>query len=239
MRVAALYDIHGHLPALEAVLAEVDKSGADTILVGGDFATGPMGAEATDLLRSLGERARFIRGNAERELWAPGPVREGGPPPESLEWARRQLGDERIRFLRSLPETVTFDVDGLGRVLFCHATPRDDEEIVTVLTPDERVREVLAGVEERVVVCGHTHVQDDRQVGAIRLANAGSVGMPYEDEPGAYWAILGPDVELRRTEFDAEEAKARIAATGFSDEIPTASRREASEYFEQLAQERR
>ena len=238
MRVAALYDIHGHLPALEAVLAEVEGSAANTILVGGDFATGPMGAETVDLLRSLGERTRFIRGNAERELWEPGPVREGGPPPESLEWARRQLGEERIAFLRGLPENLTIDVDGLGRVLFCHATPRSDEEIVTELTPDERLREVLAGVEERVVVCGHTHIQVDRHVGPIRLVNAGSVGMPYEDEPGAFWALLGPDAELRRTEFDAGEARARIAATGYPEEIPTASRREASEYFEQLAQER-
>jgi putative phosphoesterase len=239
VRVAALYDIHGHLPALEAVLAEVDESGADMILVGGDFSTGPMGAETVDLLRERSASTRFIRGNADRELWAPGPEREGGPPPESLDWARRQLGDERIRFLRSLPETVTVEVDGLGRALFCHATPRSDEEIVTELTPDERLRQVLAGVEEPVVVCGHTHVQVDRQVGSIRLVNAGSVGMPYEDEPGAYWALLGPDVELRRTAFDAEEARARIAATGYPEEIPTASRCEASEYFEQLARERR
>ena len=236
MRVAALYDIHGHLPALEAVLAEVDSTGVDMILVGGDFATGPMGAETTDLVRSA--QARFIRGNAERELWAPGPVREGGPPPESLEWARSQLGEERIRFLRSLPETVTVDVRGLGAVLFCHATPWSDEDIVTELTPDDRLRGVLAGIDERVVVCGHTHVQFDRSVDGVRLVNAGSVGMPYEDAPGAYWALLGPEVELRCTGFDAEEAAARIAASGYSGEIPTASRREASEYFEQLARER-
>ena len=238
MRVAALYDIHGHLPALEAVLAEVDATGVDMILVGGDFATGPMGAETTDLLRSRSAQARFIRGNAERELWAPGPVREGGPPPESLEWARSQLGEERIRFLRSLPETVTVDVRGLGAVLFCHATPWSDEDIVTELTPDDRLRGVLAGIDERVVVCGHTHVQFDRSVGGVRLVNAGSVGMPYEDAPGAYWALLGPEVELRCTRFDAEEAAARIAASGYPGEIPTASRREASEYFEQLARER-
>jgi putative phosphoesterase len=239
VRVAALYDVHGHLPALEAVLADVDRSRADMILVGGDFATGPMGAAVTDLLRSRSAETRFIRGNAERELWAPGPVREGGPPPESLEWARRQLGEERIRFLRSLPENVTVEVAGLGLVLFCHATPRSDDEIVTELTPEARLRQVLAGGEEQVVVCGHTHVQFDRTVGSKRLVNAGSVGMPYEDEPGAYWALVGPDVELKRTEYDADEATARIAATGYPGEIPSASRREASEYFEQLARERR
>jgi len=238
VRVAALYDVHGHLPALEAVLEDVDASGADFVLVGGDFATGPMGAETTDLLRSLGDRVRFIRGNSERELWAPGPEQEGGPPPELVDWTREQLGAERIAFFRSLPERDRVDVAGLGNVLFCHGTPRSDEEIVTELTPDERLREVLAGVEEPVVVCGHTHVQFDRQVGATRLVNAGSVGMPYEDEPGAYWALLGPDVELRRRPFDQDVAAARIGATDYPDEIPTATRAEATEFFEQLARKR-
>jgi predicted phosphodiesterase len=235
VRVAALYDVHGHLPALEAVLAEPDVEASDLVLVGGDFAGGPMPAETVDLLRSRGAGTRFIRGNAERELWAPSPPREGGPEPRVLDWTCERLGDERIHFLQSLPETLAVPVLGLGQVLFCHGTPRSDDEIVTELTPDERLREVLEGVDEAVVVCGHTHVQFDREVGATRLVNAGSVGMPYEDEPGAYWALLGPDVELRRTSFDAEDAAARIAATGYPGEIPTALRREASEYFESLA----
>jgi predicted phosphodiesterase len=235
VRVAALYDVHGHLPALEAVLAEPDVAGADLVVVGGDFAGGPMPAETVDLLRSQSARTRFIRGNAERELWSPSPPREGGPQPEVLAWTRDRLGEEGIRFLKSLPETLTVPVTGLGHVLFCHGTPRSDEEIVTELTPDERLRDVLSGVEEPVVVCGHTHVQFDRAVGAIRLVNAGSVGMPYEDEPGAYWALLGPEVELRRTPFDADRAAARIAATGYPGEIPSASRREATEFFESLA----
>ena len=235
MRVAALYDVHGHLPALEAVLAEPDVESADLVLVGGDFAGGPMPAETVDLLRSQSARNRFIRGNAERELWDPSPPREGGPQPEVVAWTRDRLGEERIRFLQSLPETLTVPVTGLGHVLFCHGTPRSDEEIVTELTPDERLADVLAGVEETVVVCGHTHVQFDRTVGATRLVNAGSVGMPYEDEPGAYWALLGPEVELRRTEYDAAEAATRIAATDYPGEIPTASRREATEFFEGVA----
>jgi predicted phosphodiesterase len=235
VRVAALYDVHGHLPALEAVLAEPDVQAADLILVGGDFAGGPMPAEAVDLLRSESARTRFIRGNGERELWAPGPRREGGPNPEVLAWTRDRLGEERMRFLQSLPETLTVPVTGLGDVLFCHATPWSDEDIVTELTPDERLAGILDGVEEPVVVCGHTHVQFDRAVGAARLVNAGSVGMPYEDEPGAYWALLGPTVELRRTELDTGAAAARIAATGYPGEIPTASRREATEFFERLA----
>jgi predicted phosphodiesterase len=235
VRVAALYDVHGHLPALEAVLAEPDVHAADLVLLGGDFAGGPMAAETVDLLRADSARTRFIRGNGERELWAPSPEREGGPNRDVLAWTRDRLGEERLRFLQSLPETLTVPVTELGNVLFCHATPWNDEDIVTELTPDERIAQILEGVGEPVVVCGHTHVQFDRTVGSTRLVNAGSVGMPYEDEPGAYWALLGPGVELRRTEFDAEDAAARIGATGYPGEIPTATRREASEYFESLA----
>ena len=136
-------------------------------------------------------------------------------------------------------------VDGLGRVLFCHGSPRSDEEILTRISSEERVAAACAGVEEATVVCGHTHVQFDRDVAGKRLVNAGSVGMPYEAQPGAYWALLGPDVELRRTAYDLEAAAAAIRATGFpgADELggrerPHRARRaeEATEQFERLAQ---
>ena len=107
-----------------------------------------------------------------------------------------RLSDEQRGFLGSLPETVVLDVDGLGDVRFCHATPRSDEEIVTQATPDRHLRKVLARTEESVVVAGHTHMQLDRRVDGFRWVNAGSVGMPYEGEVAAFWALLGPDVEL-------------------------------------------
>ena len=136
------------------------------------------------------------------------------------------------------------DVDGLGPVLFCHGSPRSDEEILTRISSEERVAAACAGVEEALVVCGHTHVQFDREVAGTRLVNAGSVGMPYEAEPGAYWALLGPDVELRRTAYDLEAAAAAIRATGFpgADELAAAnvltvpSAEEATEQFERLAE---
>ena len=208
MRVAALYDVHGNLPALEAVLAELGD--AQQIVLGGDVVGGVFDAETVERLRALGARALWLRGNAERELE---PDADG-------------LSAEQIEFLHDLPERVELDVEGLGRVLFCHATPQNDLDIVTPLTPDERLARILEGVDTDVVVAGHTHMQQDRSVGGVRWVNAGSVGMPYEDAPGAYWAVLGPGVELRRTEYD-------VAALG-GYEYPRASRREAAEYFESL-----
>jgi putative phosphoesterase len=226
-RVAALYDVHGNLPALEAVLDEA--ADADLIVAGGDVVGGPFPAETMERLRAEGDRVRWLRGNVERELVEQPPAREGGPPPGELERLLAALSDEQVEFLYGLPEQVELDLPGLGHVLFCHATPQNDLDMVTPLTPDERLRRILAGVSADVVVAGHTHVQEDRRVGDVRWVNAGSVGMPYEDEPGAYWALLGPDVELRRTDYDAT----RLG--GY--EYPQASRQEAAEYFESLVRD--
>lgn len=248
MRVAALYDIHGNLPALEAVLAEVEDAHPDVVLVGGDVALGPFPRETLERLDSLAEGVRFIRGNADRMLVeAAGDSAGPSPWPERQAWTRAQLTDEQRRLFASLRQTAALDVDGLGEVLFCHGSPRSDEEIITRATSADRLSDVLSGVEQRVVVCGHTHVQFDRTIGGVRLVNAGSVGMPYEDEPGAYWALLGPDVELRRTEYDLERAADAIRATGFPDAdgfadeqvLHPAGADEATEHFERMALERR
>jgi predicted phosphodiesterase len=229
VRVAALYDVHGNLPALDAVLAEIPED--VPILVGGDVAAGPWPAETLERLRALGDRAHWIRGNADREVWQE--VR-GMAPAEMIDFVRARLSEEQLDFLRPHPLTETFDVDGLGRVLFCHATPRNDEEILTRISPDERWAAALAGVEADVVVCGHTHVQFERPVGGVRLVNAGSVGMPYETEAGAYWTLLGRDVELRRTPYVAGD----VASSGWPLEWPTAGPEEATELFEQMSRER-
>ena len=222
MTVAALYDIHGNVSALDAVLAEVD---ADVIVIGGDTVMGLHPAETLERLRSLDADVRFIRGNADREVFDD---KKGLAPPEMLEYARSRLSAEQLDFLRTMPLTLTID-----RVLFCHATPRNDEEIFTRDSPDERWAEVLAGVDADVVVCGHTHVQFDRRIGDIRLVNAGSVGMPYEHEPGAYWALLdGADVELRHTRCQAPDT------SQWPGEWPQASPDEATEHFERMSLER-
>jgi putative phosphoesterase len=197
VRVAALYDVHGNLPALDAVLAEVP--GDAVIVVGGDVAMGPSPGGTLERLRALGGRVRWIRGNADRELM----VGEAGlAPPDALDWVRGQLSAEQIEFLHGLPERLELDIEGVGRVLFCHATPRNDTDIFLEGTPEERVAPLFAGVEADLVVCGHTHMQFSREIAGVRVVNAGSVGMAYDDEPGAYWLALGPGVEHRRTVYD-------------------------------------
>jgi len=209
MRVAVLADIHGNLPALEAVLAEVEAAAPDLVVVCGDVASGPLPAETIELLRSLPD-ARFVRGNADRELVSAFDRRL------SNDWCATQISPDQRDFLASFPETLSIEVDGLGRVLFCHGSPRSDEEMMTSETPDERLAELIGGVDAAVVVCGHTHMPFDRKAGAVRVINPGSVGMPYA-EPGAHWALLGPGVEMRRTDYYREGAAARIRKSEWAD----------------------
>ncbi|HZS30610.1 MAG TPA: metallophosphoesterase family protein [Gaiellaceae bacterium] len=194
--VAALYDIHGNLPALEAVLAEVPADAA--IVVGGDICAG--GEQPSDVLarlRGLGERVLFLRGNADRELY---PGEEGLAPPELIEESRAKLREDEIAFLYSLPPTQR-----VGDVLFCHASPRNDVDVFTERTPEERLLPLFEGLDASTVVCGHTHTQYERTVAGVRIVNAGSVGMPYEAEPGAYWLL---DLEHRFTPYASAELKA-------------------------------
>jgi putative phosphoesterase len=202
-RVAVLSDIHGVLPVLEAVLAEPDVRAADRIVLTGDLAAGPLPVPTLDLLASLGERAVWVRGNADREDL---PIRP----------------DQRAR-LDALPLTVTLDVKGLGRTLFCHATPRDDEEVVLVDSRTARWREVLSTVDDEVttIVCGHTHMPFVRLVDRRLVVNPGSVGMPYGGA-GAHWALLDDadgGVTMRVTPFDLDAACARLVAESEYPEV--------------------
>ena len=198
MRVAALYDVHGNLPALDAVLRDERLAGVDLVVSGGDVAAGPFPRECIERLHELGDRVAFVRGNADRELAG---------------WAAERLDEDELQMLRGWPATVEVDVDGLGKVLFCHGSPRSDEEILTAITPDPVVREACGGAP--AVVCGHTHVQFDRVVGETRLVNAGSVGSPYEGRRGAFWGLLGPDVRLLSTDYDVDRATEEIRTTGY------------------------
>ena len=231
-RVAALYDIHGNLPALEAVLAAVDAvgdAGGDaTIVVGGDVVPGPMPREALDRLLDLGARVRFIRGNTDRlvvDAFDGRPLPSRLPPAvqDAITWSAGQLDRRHRDFLAARPGTLALVVEGLGEVLFCHASPRSDEEIFTVASPAERVRPMLEGVSQRIVVCGHTHMQFDRTVDGVRVVNAGSVGMPFS-RPGAYWLSLGPDVQLRRTEYDLARAAELVRGTSYPQAAEFAAR---------------
>jgi predicted phosphodiesterase len=222
MRVAVLADIHGNLPALEAVLGDVDAAGADAIVLNGDIALGPMPAETVDRLAELGDRVIWVNGNCERELLA---AYDGKLDPGLAEIARRpteccasRLKPRHQDLIAELPLSVSLEVTGLGPVRFCHATGRSDTEMVLVDSPIDLYREAFAGSDEPTVVLGHTHMPFDRLADRRRFLNPGSVGMPY-GRTGAHWALLGPDVVLRRTGYDLDAAVRTFeqAAPGYPD----------------------
>ncbi|MDQ2885003.1 MAG: metallophosphatase family protein [Chloroflexota bacterium] len=251
MKIAALYDIHGNLPALDAVLQELASVQPDVIIVGGDIVSGPLPGQTLARLQQAGEKVVSIRGNGDREVVA---TFDGQPfPPHMSEetrnitsWVARHLERAQRDFLAQLPEQVTFSIEGLGDVMFCHATPRSDEEIFTAITPQERLASIFAGIKQQIVVCGHTHMQFERQAGGVRILNAGSVGMPYADAPGAYWLLLEPEgYTFHRTIYNLQAAAQQVLASGYPQaqefaeenvlQVPTAA--EATDIFERMATE--
>lgn len=259
MKIAALYDIHGNLPALNAVLEELKGVQPDLIVVGGDIVPGPMPAQTLERLLQLGDQARFIRGNGDREvvtIYDRQPLNRRYLPDasdkaqEELRWVAGQLTHSQRDFLAAMPEQLVLPVEGLlqypqggsekqaipssqlphlkytripkrsvdsalSSVVFCHATVRNDEEVFTPITPEERVSTMFSSVKQDIVVCGHTHMQFERRVGNLHFLNAGSVGMPFADQPGAYWLLIGPDgYEFRYTIYDREAAAQEIRASG-------------------------
>jgi predicted phosphodiesterase len=217
-RVAALYDIHSNPFALEAVLQDVRRAGVDQIVVGGDVFPGPMPRETLAHLLELDIPTQFIYGNCERALLALMTGADTSNIPEQLRvldhWVAGQLDPEHEALIASWPMTLRIGIDGVGDVLFCHATPRDENEIFTRLTAESKLLPIFAGLGVSVVVCGHTHMQFDRMVGSTRVVNAGSVGSPF-GEPGAYWLLLGPDIEFRHTRYDVEKAVVRFQAIDY------------------------
>lgn len=223
MRIAALYDIHGNLPALEAVLAEIHTLGVEHMVVGGDVVAGPMPVEALDRLRAEGETlpVSYIHGNAESEVLrcaAGQPI--GGLSPvadDAARWVAAQLRPDQLQFLATWPLSVTLTLADGRDVLFCHATPQNDTDVFTAQTPDHTVRALLGEVAADVLVCGHTHMQFQRTVGATQVVNAGSVGMPF-GHTGAHWLLLDGEsagdvaggLAFQRTDYDRERAAERI-----------------------------
>jgi predicted phosphodiesterase len=219
VKVAALYDVHAMPHALEAVLRDVERERADLVLFGGDLIAGPFPRRALELARSVD--GRFIRGNCERV---------------PSEWDLEHLDPDDLRWLEELPLTVSLD-----GVLYCHATPLDDTPITTELTPDAVLRETFGGVEEKTIVIGHTHHQFDRRAGEVRVVNAGSVGMPYEDDVAAFWAVVEDgEPSFRRTPFDVQRAAREIRVSGWpgagefvaENLLAAPSRAEAVAFFE-------
>ena len=224
MRIAALYDIHGNLPALEAVLAEIAGMGVDRIVVGGDVVPGPFPWECLERLGSLPLPADCIRGNGENDVLtiAGGEIPDRVPAAfhEVVRWSAERLAVSGIARIGGWPVTHTLHPPTGGPILFCHATPTDDNEIFTERTPEGRLLGRFTGLGVGTVVCGHTHMQFDRRVGGVRVVNAGSVGMPF-GVPGAYWLLIDDgELQLRRTEYDLQTAARLIAESDYPIPFP-------------------
>jgi putative phosphoesterase len=244
-RIAVIADVHGNAPALHAVLAEIEREAPDLVVLAGDAAGGLWQGEVLDRLQAL-ERARFVRGNVDRVMvqafddgWTYDPE-ERTPWRRAGGWIAERMTKEHRDFLASFEDTVT-----VGDVLVCHGSPRSDDETMTSLTSEADLRAMLAGVEQRLVVCGHTHVQFDRTVGETRVVNTGSVGMPFQGPPGAFWLMLDPEPELRRTDYDVERTAAQIRASDYWDAERAArelleppDRRELEELYERTREPR-
>jgi predicted phosphodiesterase len=219
--VAALYDVHGNLPALEAVLADDAFARADAVVVGGDVASGPMPAEVLDRLLALALPLRWVRGNADREVvdfFDRGDTDPSVHPADDP--AARADAATAARITGAHRDLLAGfeDVVALDGALYCHGSPRSDDEIITAMTPEARLAPMLEGVQEALVVCGHTHHQFELRAGGQRVVNAGSVGMPYEGAPGAYWLLVADgEPEPRRTLYDIDAAVGPLRASGFPD----------------------
>jgi predicted phosphodiesterase len=228
VRLAALYDIHGNLPALDAVLDAIARLGVDRVVIGGDVVPGPMPSECLHRISTLAVPVDAIHGNGEIAVLNARAGRDPGRLPESAREAVRWVADELDAVtelsLASWPLTSRLAVSALGDVLFCHATPRDAFEIFTAHTPDAVLRPIFDAANAAVVVCGHTHIQFDRTIGRTRVVNAGSVGMPF-GAPGADWLLIDDGtISLRHTAYDLEAAAARIRGTRYPSAMEFAER---------------
>ena len=162
---------------------------------------------------------QFIVGNGELAVLAEMNGRDSGVPAryrDSIRWNAAQLHPSEGELLAAWPTTLHMNMSGIGKVLFCHATPQNPNDVFTRLTPDDKLVSIIGETDADVLVCGHTHMQFNRMIGGLRVVNAGSVGMPFGD-PGAYWLMLGPDIEFHRTEYDLEMAATRIRQTHYPE----------------------
>lgn len=206
-RVAVLSDVHGNVPALAAVLKDIEGCDVDLVVSCGDLTWGAEPDRTVRMMAALGGRARFVRGNADRAVAELGSgARKVVRPREA--WIMGRHSAASVEFVQSFVDGLALEIGGLGSVLFCHGSPYSDIELITPGVSAGRFAAAFAGAGDGIVVGGHTHVQFDVTVDGHRFVNPGSVGLPYhEGEPGtAYWALLGPGVELRRSAYDVAEA---------------------------------
>lgn len=209
--LALVYDVHGNLPALEAVIADAEAAGVEGWVLGGDYALfGGWPAETVERLRAL-ERASWIRGNGERWTADPDAAPENPVVPGAIVAARAALGEATVGDLASLPFSLP-----LEGTLVCHGSPLSDVESFLPDPGDDDER-LLDGTEAPRVVFGHTHLPFARSgPGGVELVNPGSVGMPFDGDPRAAYAVLSGDgrIEHRRVEYDHRAAAERVRSIG-------------------------
>ncbi len=219
MQIAALYDIHGNVPAMEAALHACRAAGPSAVVIGGDIAAGPMPSDTLDILMALGAWAVPIQGPTDRAIVEAYDLRSAGKTKELaacdpvVAWAAKEITGRHRDFLANLPAFVVLPADGLGDVRFCRADV-DPKAGIQEQVDAPGLAERFDGVRERVVVVGGSHRASSRTAGGRRFVDPGSVGLPSEDLPGAYWALFGDEVELQRTEYNVKAATRRIARSG-------------------------
>jgi predicted phosphodiesterase len=217
--LALLYDVHGNLPALEAVLADARAAGARRYLLGGDYALfGPYPAETVERLRAV-PKARWIRGNGERWTANPGDAPADEVVQGAIAAARDALGPETVAQLAALDASITE-----GSALFCHASPVSDVRSFLPEAGDDEAELLAPAAGADRVVFGHTHIQFRRTAqGGTELLNPGSVGMPFDGDTRAAYALIAEDgeIELRRVGYDhtASAAAVRERSPGFGETV--------------------
>jgi len=233
-RIAALSDVHGNVTALEAVLADVARAKPDHIVVAGDLVlNGPEPAAAVDALRSAAEAGTaVIAGNtdvavADFDYAAAFPWMTDGVPDAiaaAAEWAHDALGDERVEWLRALPSERRLRTDDDTLVLVCHASPGSQTAGLDQNLDPSVTIELLARTDARVIICGHTHLPEVRDLGFKVIVNAGSAGYVFDGDSTASWALIEIDdgevrAEIRRTEFDTLRVANAISERGLAGDV--------------------
>ena len=233
VRIAALSDIHGNLPALAAVRKAVDASRPDYVAICGDLVfNGPDPVGCLALVQELEKAGAFVTlGNtdvavADGDFTAAFPWFTEGAPDAYLaaaDWARDQIGDAGVDYLRRLPWERRLRV-GDDLVLFCHASPGSltdglGADLDAVVTVDR-----VSRTDAKVIVCGHTHLPEVREVGWRTIVNAGSAGYVFDGDPSASWALIEIDegvvkAEIRRTEYDVMAASDAVSARGLPGDV--------------------
>ena len=209
--LALVYDVHGNLPALEAVIADAEAAGAEGWILGGDYALfGGWPAETVERLRAL-DRATWIRGNGERWTADPDAAPDNPVVPGAIVAARAALGEATVADLASLP--FSLPIEG---ALVCHGSPASDVDSF-LPEPGDADEDLLAGADAPRVIFGHTHLPFARRgPHRVELVNPGSVGMPFDGDPRAAYALLADDgrIEHRRVEYDHAASAERVRGIG-------------------------